>query len=134
MLFAMRLNFFAVVCNMSFDPQAANFTVTITENTTTARVIETNLPNIIDYNIVFGGITAVNKITYVNETTDTTTTYYLHDDGTISAVDEKRITPVIRWRLNIYPQVEYSGAATVAGIRFNTRTFSTILIEITTSQ
>ena len=123
--------FFAVVCNMSFDPQAKTFTVTITENTTTARVIETNLPNIIDYNIVFGGITAVNKITYVNETTDTTTTYYLHDDGTISAVDEKRITPVIA-AVKYLSASEYSGAATVAEYDLTPELFNN-LIEITTS-
>lgn len=88
---------YGVFCAAEFSPQDKTFTVTVAKASVTPFKIETDLPNVIDPQVFIGDLSgALNKIIYINEANEAVTaTYYLHTDGTISAVDDDRITPVV---------------------------------------
>lgn len=71
-------------------------TITIGRRSYPERVIETNLPNVIDRSIIVGQRdNNYNKLTVYNgQNYNQTVVYYLHPDGTYNTTNINRITPV----------------------------------------
>lgn len=86
-----------IVVRFALDFQNKNVVCTIEKNTDSVLIIEADLPNIIEKNIELGiKEESINKLIIINEDLQTEqVAYFLHDDDTISTVDEERIEPVV---------------------------------------
>lgn len=110
-----------IVVNFNLDFQAKKVVCTIGKNSATTRVIEAELPNIIDKNIDLGiEKESTNKLIIVNEDDESEKIiYFLHTDDSISTTDENRIEPVI-------PETVYASAS-------GTKTFADVALEKATA-
>lgn len=95
---------YGVIVDFTFDPQEKTASVVIGKNKK-AVTIEAGLPNVISTSFLIGDSYGQrNKLTLINkDNPEETVTYYLHDDGTVSSVDEKRISPVFFSFENVTP-------------------------------
>lgn len=86
---------YGVVVDFSFNPQEKSAEVIIGKSTKTA-IIEADLPNVIGTSFIIGdSYGQLNKLIVINQDdTSEEKTFYLHTDGTVDDIDEKRISPV----------------------------------------
>lgn len=89
---------YSVVIKVTPDIQAKTITLTIGKISDTTKVIEADLPNVVEKNIVIKETSKdVNKLTVYNtENYTDIRTYYRHSDDSYSTSNNDRITPVIQ--------------------------------------
>lgn len=100
---------YGVAVRVTPDIQAKTIVLTIGVPDDAEKVIEADLPNIIDKNIVIKETdNDVNKlVVYNTENYTTKRTYYRHTDDTYDTIDDDRITPVVQSIEGVAP--EYNG-------------------------
>lgn len=100
---------YGVVVRVFPDVQEKTILLKIGVPDETERVIEADLPNIIDKNIVIKETNNdVNKlVVYNTENYTTKQTYYRHTDDTYDTIDDDRIVPVVQSIEGVAP--EYNG-------------------------
>lgn len=106
-----------IVVNMSLHPQDKRLDVIIGQNVKSGRVIEADLPNVLNKTIYYNDNgDNVNKIILVGAD-DSTATYYRTTEGTVTMEPSEgtRITPVIwEYKLLNYSGEEFAAQALIA--------------------
>lgn len=97
-LIVRALEKYGVVVTVTPDVQNKAIVLSIGKIADNSRIIETNLPNIVEKNVVIMETEKdVNKLVVYNTANYTSSrSYYLHPDGSYNTTNSNRITPVVQ--------------------------------------
>lgn len=87
---------YGIVTNVSFNPQAKTVSINIGKNSTTAKTIEADLPNVTQKSFTIRRSNKeVNKVSVIDTDNGDEHVFYLHPDGSFDQNNMDRIEPVV---------------------------------------
>jgi hypothetical protein len=87
---------YGILTEITFDPQQKKINITVGKNTTSAKIIEADLPNAIDKSFTLRrSDKEVNKVSVIDTENGQEYRFFLHPDGTFDQSDTNRIDPVV---------------------------------------